>query len=294
MRHLFVLFLIVVVSLAGVSAVVAADTSKPAANSKGPSCQGTLQVAGQNYPLKHVVAYETKVFDEVGIAVLLSDRPIAVDKLKAALKADGGSDDHFNVFQPHVKITFSKSGEASFCNAWAANTSISVSGSKLKGELAEKDGRVSGKASMDYGEEEAERKSGFELQFDAPLIVTPIAPPAKAVTKADDDEEKPAAGPAPHVRDLPIPKDAANVEFKELVEQIGFETSTDVKTTAKTFAKKLDELGWKSDGSDLITPNSSIVKRENGEASLTIFVKPAGKGSKVTIMASGLSWEERK
>ena len=49
--------------------------------------------------------------------------------------------------------------------------------------------------------------------------------------------------------------------------------------------------GWAKDGSDLITPNSSILKRKRGAASLTIFVKPENAGSEVKMMTEGLSWD---
>ncbi|MGE5191147.1 MAG: hypothetical protein ACM3U2_01515 [Deltaproteobacteria bacterium] len=68
-----------------------------------------------------------------------------------------------------------------------------------------------------------------------------------------------------------------------------------VQALAGEFSKKLAAQGWKSDRSgDLVTPRSAILKRTRGEASLTIVVKPADKGSAVTIMTEGLDWEEKE
>jgi hypothetical protein len=95
------------------------------------------------------------------------------------------------------------------------------------------------------------------------------------------------------VKDLALPKDASDVVYKQLVEQMTFRSPTAVQALAGDFSKKLAGQGRKSDGADLITPKSAILKRNRGEASLTIFVKPADKGSQVTIMTEGLDWEAK-
>jgi hypothetical protein len=93
---------------------------------------------------------------------------------------------------------------------------------------------------------------------------------------------------------LPLPKDATNVEYKKLVEHLGYKSPSPVSKVAEFLIEKLEADGWKSDDSDLITPNSVILKREKGAANLTIFVKNEASGSKITIMSEGLSWEEKK
>ena len=45
------------------------------------------------------------------------------------------------------------------------------------------------------------------------------------------------------------------------------------------------------DGSDMVQPQSSILKRKRGAATLTIFVKPENGGSQVQMFTEGLSWE---
>jgi hypothetical protein len=42
---------------------------------------------------------------------------------------------------------------------------------------------------------------------------------------------------------------------------------------------------------DMVQPQSSILKRKRGEATLTIFVKPENGGSEVKIFTEGLSWD---
>jgi hypothetical protein len=65
-----------------------------------------------------------------------------------------------------------------------------------------------------------------------------------------------------------------------------------VKALVAELSKSLEGQGWKSAGGDLVTAKSSILHRKRGEAELTIFVKPDGAGSTVTMFTEGLEWEE--
>ena len=120
------------------------------------------------------------------------------------------------------------------------------------------------------------------------------SPPA--AKKSSDPSTPPTPKPAVaalNVRDLPLPKDATDVEYKDLVEQMVFRSSIKVQSLANDFAKKLAEQGWKGEGGDLVTAKTAILNRTRGEATLTIMVKPAGSGSTVQIFATGLEWGEK-
>ena len=113
----------------------------------------------------------------------------------------------------------------------------------------------------------------------------------------DGDDEKPASKPAAkdqlNVKDLAVTKDATDFEYTTGVEHLTFKSSSSTKAVCTELTANLKAQGWKNDGSDLITPASSILKRKREGASLTIFVKPEGTGSKVQMMTEGLSWEEK-
>ena len=94
-----------------------------------------------------------------------------------------------------------------------------------------------------------------------------------------------------NAKDLALTKDASDIEYKALVEQMSFKSKLPVKSACAELARNLKAQGWTNDGSDLITPNSSILKRKRGKASLTIFVKPENGGSEVKLMTEGLSWD---
>ena len=112
----------------------------------------------------------------------------------------------------------------------------------------------------------------------------------------DDDSEKPASQPAKDqlkVKDLALTKDATSLEYKTTVEHVLFKSSSSVKAVCAELTANLKAQGWTKEGSDMINPMSSILKRKRGEAELTIFVKPKGGGSQVQIFTEGLSWDEK-
>lgn len=447
---------------------LAADEKKGAAAPEVKPVEGTLTVGDHTYKLAHVVAYETKRDDDTFISVLASDRRIPFDQIQAALREDEGSDDHLSLDQPHVVITFKKSGEALWCKAAADGGSFTRGGEALSGKFKFENGRARGQLKLPPLKD-AFMQSAFDFRFDVALgaagtpqpaakpagpvkpsvtgtfkgngkpaklafvsartgepfadkpsillvftekdhskdpkpdfkagfgeygsalviscfedgqifscqvahaahgkmpfssvgnirtsafdvgtdrvegeiqtegevkffdktwevdlkFVAPYTPPAtkpaaggsqsvkksgdkpgkaKPGKKPDPDEDDdagddggddaPAKGrQALKVKELPLPKDASDVVYKKLVEQMTFKSQAAVQALAGEFSKKLDGQGWKSDGADLVTPQSVILKRNRGEASLTIFVKPAGKGSQVTIMTEGLDWDSEK
>ena len=107
--------------------------------------------------------------------------------------------------------------------------------------------------------------------------------------------KKPTTQPAADqlkVKDLAVTKDATDVEYKAVVEHVLFKSKSGVKAVCAELTANLKAQGWTKEGSDLITPASSILKRKRGDAALTIFVKPENGGSEVKIFTEGLSWDD--
>ena len=306
---------------------------------------GTLKIADQEFKLTHAVAFESVSSGEKQLNILLSAKPIDKAKLKASLESDG-TDDKYFTFEPQVKVKFDEQGKASFTFAYADGTSINVGGSRLTGEAAVKDGKLTGQAKLVLDPEDKGRfKSQFAIKFSEPLLAAklPIGDgkpatdePAPKTAKAKAPETKKARNeddePAPetpeeaaalakkllaealgedkdapnakgkgaaksadvvNVKNLPLPEGASDVAYKKLVQQISFKSDSDVKTTAEAFAEGLKKQGWKDSGADLVGAQSAILTRKLGKAELTIFVKPAGDGSTVTMMTKGLSWDDK-
>ena len=127
---------------------------------------------------------------------------------------------------------------------------------------------------------EPEEKATDKTASDEPTT----QPGEKQTAKSEEDR--------PKGKDLPLTKDASEVEYMAIVEQLRFKSKANVKSVCAELTASLKAQGWAKDGSDLVTPASAILKRKKGDAELTIFVKPEGGGSEVKVMTDGLAWDE--
>lgn len=277
------------------------------AKAAGP-VQGTISMGDKTYKAEHAVAFEDASRSEKSTVVLISPERIADEKLRASLKKHGNDEDFF-LFQTQVKLRFDQDGKLSFLFIWADGTSINVGSSDLDGKIALENGRVSGRAA--YKKEKEPGSSfaahGFDVKFDLPLLVVARDTPAPKAAKSTPVRVKPgrtspAGAPASedppgaaNIHDVLLPADARDVEYKQIVQMVKLTSPSPVRAVATHFVDKLRQSGWTSPSPDLITDKSGIINAKKGDASLTIFVKPGdGSGSAVTIMARGLSWNEKK
>ena len=156
-------------------------------------------------------------------------------------------------------------------------------------------GRVSTGGELDAFGEKWEVDLAFAAPLPAKLRDAPAAAP-KPVANEPGEPAKKEAGPKPAVgapiaaRKLPLPKDATDVEFKEIVNQIQFSCARPVDAVAKEFSANLKQQGWKDGAGSLMGKKNAILKREKGDAKLTIMVQPAADGSAVKIFTDGLDW----
>ena len=74
---------------------------------------------------------------------------------------------------------------------------------------------------------------------------------------------------------------------------VHFKSSANTKAVCTELTANLKAQAGTNDGSDLITPASSILRRKRGDAKLTIFVKPEGGGSEVKMFTEGLLWSKK-
>jgi hypothetical protein len=290
----------------------------PAANVK-PTVTGTFKGNGKEGNIAFVSARWGEPFSgKQGMVLVFSEKDhskvkkpefdAAFGKLGSALvisvfEEDGGIYGCQVVHSAHKKQGFSSIGQIRTNN-------FKFEEGKVEGELVT-DGQID-----TFGE-----TWEVNLKFVAPLGEIPKEfqvpdakkPEEKATDKpstkkqtseadADDDDddeddagEKPASKPAAKdqlkVKELAVTKDATDFDYKTGVEHVSFKSPSSTKAVCTELTANLKAQGWKNDGSDLITPASSILKRKREGASLTIFVKPEGTGSKVQIMTEGLSWE---
>ena len=113
----------------------------------------------------------------------MSSSAIPIDKLKAALQDGSGTDDNFSFFEPNVKISCNKEGKAQFINAYGNSSSVSASGSTVKGEIVIKNGHVTGHCTYTPDD----KKNSVDVQFDVLLLVVPQSAKAEKPKKDKED-----------------------------------------------------------------------------------------------------------
>ncbi len=189
------------------------------------------------------------------------------------------------------------------------NQGFSSVGNIEAAEFTYADGKVEGEISTNGPVETFGDKWEVRIKFVVPLGEIPkefqvAKEPELKKEKADSDNDDdsiaaeldkkstskpPAAGLK--AKELALTKDATDVEYKSVVEHLVFKSKLDVKKACAELSSNLKAQGWMSDGSDLVNPQTAILKRKKGGANLTIFVKPEGGGSEVKMMTEGLTWE---
>ena len=167
------------------------------------------------------------------------------------------------------------------------------------------DGKVEGELTTNGQVDTFGETWEVKLKFVAPLGETPkeLQPPEEKSTKetevaqpneSAESEDEPATKSTASglkAKDVALTKDASEVEYKALVEQLSFKSKSNVKSVCAELTSSLAAQGWTKESADMVQPQSSILRRKRGDASLTIFVKPANGGSEVKMMTDGLSWD---
>jgi hypothetical protein len=278
----------------------------PAANVK-PTVSGIFKGNGKDAKLAYVSARWGEPFnDKPGIVLVFTEKDHSKDS-KPDFNASFGKFGSALIISLHedgdiygCQVVHSALEKKNFSSIGRMETSaFNYDNGKVEGELT-----TNGEADT-FGE-----KWEVKLKFVAPLGEIPkefqVAEPPKtkeaatksAKSESDDDDElnietdesKPAAGGL-KAKELALTKDASEVQYNPVVEQLQFKSKAPVKSVCAELAANLKAQGWTNDGPDLVNPNSSILRRKRGEASLTIFVKPESGGSEVKIMTEGLAWE---
>jgi hypothetical protein len=287
-----------------------ASTTKkpgPAANVK-PSVSGVFKGNGKEAKLAYVSAHWREPFgDKPSMDLVFTEKDHSKDKkpdLNAAFGRFGSAlvislNDDGSIFG--CQVVHSAHQKQGFSSIGSIHTNdFTFEGGKVEGELTT-DGQVD-----TFGE-----TWDVKVKFVAPLGEIPKEFQAaesknsekeekQASTRSGDDTTtdesddgssgKPAAAGL-NVKDLALTKDATDVEYNTLVEHVVFKSKSNVKKVCAELAANLKSQGWTNDGSDLVQPQSSILKRKRGEATLTIFVKPENGGSDVKMFTEGLAWD---
>ena len=273
----------------------------PSGNVK-PSVTGVFKGNGKDAKLAYVSAHWREPFgDKPSLVLVFTEKDHSKDK-KPDLDAG------FGKFGSALIVSLHEDGNIFGCEVVHAahkKQGFSAIGQIKTNNFEFADGKVQGELTTDGPAEVFGETWEVNVQFVAPLGEIPkefqVAAPKQAERETTDKRattepsEKAAPEPAQdklNVKDLALTKDASDIEYKEVVKHLLFKSKANVKSVCAELAANLKIQGWTKEGSDLITPASSILKRKRGDAELTIFVKPDSGGSQVQIFTEGLSWDE--
>jgi hypothetical protein len=282
----------------------------PAANVK-PTVTGIFKGNGKDAKLAYVSAHWREPFsDKPSMVLVFTEKDHSKDK-----KPDFNAG--FGKFGSALIVSLHEDGNIFGCevaHSALKHQNFSSIGKINTNDFEYADGQVKGELTTDGPADVFGETWEVNLKFVAPLGETPkeFQPAAtkeeekpastesgkKAANSDDEDDDNDHAAAKPksgglNVKDLALTKDASDIEYKALVEQLGFKSKANVKSACAELSANLKAQGWTKEGSDLVTPASAILKRKRGDAELTIFVKPEGGGSEVKMMTEGLAWDEK-
>ncbi len=280
----------------------------PAANVK-PSVTGIFKGNGKDAKLAYVSARWGEPFaDKTGIVLVFTEKDQSKDP-----KPDFNAS--FGKLGNALIISLHEDGSIFGCevvHSGLKTRNFSSVGHIETTDFSYEDGKVEGELTTDGQVETFGETWEVKIKFVAPLgeipkefqvaETKPEKPAASETSDSDDDNvdvealtkldgKAATAGGGIKAKDLALTKDATGVQYQALVEQLAFKSKSNVKSVCAELAAGLKAQGWKNDGMDMVNPQSSILRRKQGAATLTIFVKPDGAGSEVKMMTEGLSWE---
>src|SRR5262249_26647571 len=278
----------------------------PAADVK-PTVTGVFKGNGKDAKLGYVSAHWREPFsDKPSMVLVFTEKDHSKDK-----KPDFNAG--FGKFGSALIVSLHEDGDIFGCevaHSALKHQTFSSIGKINTNDFEYADGQVKGELTTDGPTDVFGETWEVNVKFLAPLGEIPKEfqpaaskePEENATDKPATNElttelsDKSAAKPVENqlnAKDLALTKDASDIDYKALVEQLGFKSKANVKSACTELSANLKAQGWTKEGSDLITPASAILKRKRGEAELTIFVKPASGGSEVKMMTEGLAWDEK-
>ncbi len=287
-------------------AASAAKKGGPAAKVK-PAVTGVFKGNGNDAKLAYVSAHWGEPFnDKAGIVLVFTEKDHSKDDKPDFHAA-------FGKFGSALIISLFEDGQIYGCqvvHSAHSKQGFSAIGQIEAPDFTYADGKVEGQITTSGQLDTFGETWEVNLKFVAslgeiPKELQPAEPKAEKTAEASaqsttdesgDDRDNPASKPPGaqlKVKDLSLTKDATGIEYAALVEHVLFKSKSGVKNVCGELAANLKAQGWANDGSDMVNPQSSILKRKRGEASLTIFVKPSNGGSEVKMMTEGLAWEDQ-
>ena len=98
----------------------------------------------------------------------------------------------------------------------------------------------------------------------------------------------------PTPKDLPLPKDATNVEYSDFFERINFKSPSDVRTIAEFLSTELEKRRWTKARTTFDFDHLIGMEYTFDKSTIDFMVRAEDDGSDVTIDTEGMQWDGMK
>jgi hypothetical protein len=239
---------------------------------------GTLTLGNKTYKLSSVAAYEMKQFDKPMTTVVLSEKPLNLAKLKAAV-GKKSADDYFE-FVAQVKLVIDAEDNVGSMQLWADNSSISGSGD-VAGDIVIEGGRARGTARLSKPGDFFGKKYSFEASFDVDVL----GKPASASPKSD----APGSGLVADSHDgLPFPEggEGFQSEGSKFRKQTSKTVTADLKAVVDFYRRELASPDWTENKvAAKIEKTSATLAFTGASGALMVRLKSEGDRTAITLVS---------
>jgi hypothetical protein len=225
---------------------------------------GTLTIGGKTYKLANAVAYEMKQFDKPMTTIALTEKPLNLTKLKAAV-GKKSADDYFE-FVPQVRLVIDGDDKVTSMHIWADSTSISGSGD-VDGDVVIEGARARGTAKMTKPGDFFDKKYDFTVSFDVEVLGKPASATANSNAPKSDS---PGSGLVEDSHDgLPFPEggDGVQSEGSKFRKQTSKTIAADLKAVIDFYQRDVVSADW--------AENKAAAKIDKTSATMS-FTTPSG------------------
>lgn len=126
-------------------------------------------------------------------------------------------------------------------------------------------------------------KMSLEVRVDSQGAGSEVRLTPKGLMWEEDDQPSP--------KDLPLPKDATEIEYDDFFESIELKSPSDVKKLSETLSKELAERKWTKVNTEFDLETFVRMKFTRDKSSLEIDIRAEDNGSEIAIRTKGMQWD---
>ncbi|MSR60148.1 MAG: hypothetical protein EXS05_21330 [Planctomycetaceae bacterium] len=248
----------------------------------------TLVINEKSIKLGYGVGYQTVQNDETITEVLLTAKPIAVDKI-VALLAQGKDAGDVAGFEPHLKLRYDKSGALSYLFMYADGLSINQSGQGddvISAEIEIKDGGAKGKAIMKEPGKLFDMRYRIDATFSVKLANRPTGEAGGVPAGVETETVGVGLVAGDDVDDLPFPLEhterfSSSSEYRKSVQGV---VAAGLSQVVDFYRKELAAKGWKENvRAAKVTKDEAQLAFQGPEGALSVKLKKQDDATSISL-----------